>query len=1026
MVRIGTSASTVIDRIFLDDIINDIERIVDRSEKYDLEWNRRDYSVNLFILGIKMQLDEYITRAKKINTELSPMNHAEVLRRVGEFCLNQEVTALQNKGPSYIREAFSYWKKSVKTETFSEDELDFEILNSLKKAKLNKLALECEKLYLPQIKALPVDKQPFIYVKLADSLIGIKTIEEIKEYFNIAEKIIDDSSLDTKRILAPNDYYGYSQSIRNSITKGEHAFNLQLDLAKEKRDISALKNLLEATEFAVLYPTIEPVETKLLVAKTFYEIGEESQARDILNNLCSRLLSDFKEDSTTSPPGLSILNDNVIEVIRMCIVLDERSIGKQLLPIIKADIDNPHLFYYKKQLLLELGEYREDDLRGDYGKIQDALKRQKLDFTPRKFQDYIEKGSSFGGISNKPIHELIKLPSRAFFLQDASKKQGVRPYVVPALECLNDLVPLLKFAKQLGVKDIESEIEELLEEYGEKANENYKKAQLKPPTPPNGWIAPKDIIKEYKEGNIQKSDELTTQFEEFLMNAIDKIPSTPTARFSHLPQVDEKEVTRLEMLTDLANIYLDINKREKASKILEEIKEFFKVNDIRLLGFHYGDRPFMLFHEFLGLIAKSRFESKELSKWINYTHQVAPTRLALLGVLLFKYGNIPAAQSVLDLILFPAKKDFSPMESLYYETKSKILQKTGEDEEAKKVLKLIGKDSPKFGNTSVIRSMGNLGKLLSVGDQEKIQEEILSGLRKMDPFGRSSLKALIKDELPGEIDIEIWNHARSFLDSQLQNVSKILELQGAQWRFEGLMSFITILVELDKKSIAKNYCLVLLSTIQDAIESLASEEVIKELEFIPVKEQPLDYQNLFAAAVRNIYRLIYVVRDYWDHYKTTQNDPEIHITQLDSLYIKWIRESNKGELQNIRLFVTIPYLYESLLGIFLSLEDIDLSLLCQHNLEALRKMRVKQAIQESSSDKLNSDWYLNLSALAEREDESLMNNHDFKTARIQFRLLLDILNQPEMKISENLIYSINSMFKRFVSTLSIKEIKKFD
>ncbi len=87
-------------------------------------------------------------------------------------------------------------------------------------------------------------------------------------------------------------------------------------------------------------------------------------------------------------------------------------------------------------------------------------------------------------------------------------------------------------------------------------------------------------------------------------------------------------------------------------------------------------------------------------------------------------------------------------------------------------------------------------------------------------------------------------------------------------------------------------------------------------------------------------------------------------------------------------------------------------------------MRVKKAIQEPSLDKLNSDWYLNLSALVEREDESLMNNHDFKRAKIQFRLLLDILNQPEMKTSENMIYSINSMFKRFVSTLPKKGNKK--
>ncbi len=990
----------------LNPIISTVEEIVTRAKSSEKDYNVRDFASNLYKLGLKLQIDDYKTRAEEYIAKIPPLFQADAYRLIGEYCLQKEIYKDQTKCFDFLLAAFNHWKEALKNRDPKKDFMsdydyfhsDIRILEGLKTGKLYKELIEGKELLLEQIRTFSEKFQPDMLSQIAEVLCDVEEEEKIIEYLDMADKIITPFTEETDETLSMDMLESVpmmmgGQQMPLEMKPGSSILDLQLALAKEKKDVAALNFLLKATEKNSLMPQLS-FFPQIMIIKAFHEIGEQLRATEILQDIIADLKSDFDNQLAKMPEMLFFTTAAAGQIVELCISLNEVDLGKQLVPILKIE-DNqserlPIQSFNRRTLLIKLGEYDKKDLLEEFVEIQKTLDKIGP-LSPPTPDDFLPQGPR----TNKP---LFSLPS--------------------GYENIAKLSQLAQAAEQLEVSKLVEEIGEVLMKFGGKeGTPSMREKFLEQMKQNESIVLPKQIMDAYKANDIEKTDKLLFQLEQVVTDNINKLQDMQIPSQPGFPGMADKNIRRLLILTDYASILIEINKLEKVNDILEEIKEFyFEKKPLKGMsrGMQPGFPPLGLYRRYLTLKIKLGCNEDEIDTLFEYTKENDHTGLSYLGLLLLEAGNVDKAQEISDFLLKPKKLTFQEKISTwksYYKRKSKILAKIGKKSESIEILEQIGKEPKEFGKFWSIERDRNLENLLLGGDLDRIKDEIETALANLsDLFVLSSLKPLVNPRPPQGVEEKSWIEARIFLGKKLQDIIESFESSlNVGLSLSAVDQILILLEEIGRNEEAAKFTLQILSSLQEAIEENAPVRIIDQLELIPLKKPTLSH-NTFLEKVLNESNILFHTtrRDFWSYYRTTTDEIKLSYGQFDSICKKWYKEARMGNSNNFYLYISLSHIYSFLVNIFHRQKNKNLASMCYRNAEIFRKKRLKKVREEPNSRKFDSDWYLNLFDQIKNELKGIMQNYNYVTAKEYYKLALTLLEQ-EGVTKEDQASSFNTM-----------------
>lgn len=261
---------------------------------------------------------------------------------------------------------------------------------------------------------------------------------------------------------------------------------------------------------------------------------------------------------------------------------------------------------------------------------------------------------------------------------------------------------------------------------------------------------------------------------------------------------------------------------------------------------------------------------------------------------------------------------------------------------------------------------------------------------------------MIQEKPPNGVKQEIWIFARNLLKEKLLEMVESFDPEEPVLRYTDLVNVLRFLTKLSETESVKEISFKIISTLQEAVSSLAPPDLIKDVVFVSVDIIPWNFNKFLTLTIARP-NLVFVStrEDYWDYYKSPDKTVEIHYDQFDSLYKRWFREYSAGNPNSLHLFLNIPYVYDSLIDIFEQLEDESIVSLSQKNVETLRNARLKEVQLKPSSGKMDRNWYSNLLTLIKNDLEESMKAQDYIIAKERFNQAFELLDQYEVQVRDD-------------------------
>ena len=986
----------------LDTIVTKVEGLLLQAAPPNSPYYRKKFAESLCKLGIRSHYEDFIQQATQIIDDFSLSHQSAAYCRISDY-YRQNIESIDvTQGHRYVNLAFKKWREALgsRDQNLEEDFFsdDLRLLETLHGYQLDNLYQECKTSVLGFIKSAPLNSQPLMFTRLAKRLLEFEDKSEILSFLESADAIVKNSSHTAARVLETNleqsfPFYLSSQSPKTSFISGSSLFDFQLALAKASKDASRLRSLETAMEKMDMIndPTFSSIP-RLLLGEAYYEIGSKNTALNIIDDVIQFLLSrrgeDQAEDLTIEQHFFPSIATRLSQI---CINLGEKDLAKRVVPLLKQERPATPLVSpgTQKLILIELNEYTEKDLEEEVSELKKKV--GAFDFNGQK--------------DLSPARGLPFLTSR-------------RP---PGFDLLMQFSELQTYATKLRADDIKEELFNLSLSFREKFAQKLEgkvpeKAMQEFFKGDRAQVSSHDIITAYNEENHPKVQSLLNEFEIKIQDLIKMISSQkdqipPQHQIQKLPGGIirfDPEVNRLLILTELADVYIKINRHEEANQILEEIQEYLNQNADQLKDSIKTVMPippiFQLFRRYAILRIQLGCLDEEIEDLIATAKDYDPGGLTVLGMTLAEQGNVDAASRIYNLVANGSQGVTSW--NHYYREKAKILYELGERDKLKDLLELTFEGS-KSDSERWRFDARQLTHCLFLEDREKIQETIEVGLKELSsPISRSPfsfVRPLVQDSPPLGVTREIWTFARNLLKEKLLELVANFNPQESVLRYRDLADVLRFLTKLNETDFVRNTLLKIVSTLQEAIRRLAPPDLINDIGFVSVDYSPWDF-NQFLMLTISRSNLVFVSTraDYWDYYKSPDKTVEIYYDQFDSLYNRWFREYRAGNPNNLHLLLNVPYVYASLIDIFEDLEDDSLISLCQTNVDILRDTRLKGVQLESSSGKMDRTWYANLLTLIKTDLGALMAAQEYLLAKERFFQAFELLDKYEISVRDDL------------------------
>ncbi|MFX0050927.1 MAG: tetratricopeptide repeat protein [Candidatus Hodarchaeota archaeon] len=975
---------------YLDHITTQVEEILKLTKLYDREYSEKNFALNLLKLGIRVQNTDYISRAKRYISNLSQLYQSDVYQKVAAFCLQTESQEDQEKGLTYLQIAFNQWKDLVKSRETKKDKMSsfdyfnhgLRILESLTKYKLDDSYFKCKELCLEFINSSPAHIQPFLFSELANCLIEIEDKEEIIEYLELADKIVlnssstevkildDDLDRSFHRFLGPQDHFMFDASL----------FELQLVIAAKSKDISLLQSLLDTLKKmeGMGGRKVFAVVPQLLLAKTFYELNDKTSALNIINAIIEYLMSEWRQKNELSPSNILLLQNNAIKLAETCIALNEKDLAKRILPLLTKETQGFPFFssFYQKLLLIELNEFTDEDLKQELAQLQ--KKHEKLE-----------------------SQEKISLPMRQSFVDFLESK-------------------FPKTHRIIDIKDSISERNHVLQRITERmegeVRESAKQAILRII---DSVTLPSEIFKEFNEGNLERLELLLNKFEKNIHDQI-SLKQAELDQFGHHPPHSpfaadfDPTINQLVILTELAYVYLEVNKLDKAVSIIKDIEDYLTKNNLFQEFFKSAQPaplPLQLLRRYFTLKVKLGITKKDIEKIISLLEENDPNGLIVLGVLLADEGHLDSAKQIYHQ-LTSLKPEKTSSWRYFYQRKVQILRKLKEFDKANKfmtnILDSFQNDQERWDSTFNL-----VDHYLYLGNVEEINKTIDFGISKINdilaPFYVSYVKSLSQDIPPLGVKQEVWLESRNYLKVKLLELISTLDpLDQTPLSYDSLVDVLKTLIKLQETTIVRNICLKVINTLQVAIETLAPLELRQKIEFSSVDYISWEYLKFLELAF--YYPKDLISPDFWEYYKSSGESLEQTYSQFSSTYKRWFREYQEGNKVDTVLYISIPHVYESLVEILGQIGEKDLSIMCQKNVDYFQKARMHKVLSVQFSGKVERHCYSTLFWRIKRKLEELLKKGNYSVAKDYYDRAFKLLDQAGIKNGNHVFSDFNDMF----------------
>ena len=393
----------------------------------------------------------------------------------------------------------------------------------------------------------------------------------------------------------------------------------------------------------------------------------------------------------------------------------------------------------------------------------------------------------------------------------------------------------------------------------------------------------------------------------------------------------------------------------------------------------------------------------EIDEIITNFQKFDPEGLIGFGVSLANTGFVQQALKISKSKTGQSMKDGSWDQ--YYQMKAKFLKKLGEADKTKEVLESTF--DPFTSSQERWRfDASQLEQCLFLEDQVKIQEIIDLGMKNLfDPmqgmFSFTFVSPLISDQPPEGVKQEIWDFARDYLKEQfLQLLAKFEPGTRFVLRYTDFSDILLYLIKLDALSLVRITSLKMLATLQNAIRTLAPEEIQKIIGFYPSTEDSWEFDPFLNLTLSRPNLHFMVTRDdYWTYYKSIGKSGSLTYDQFDLTYRKWISEHRTGNPKNMHLYLNIPFVYSSLIEIFDNLQDKELSDLCRKNTDILQEYRWKQVQETPSSGQVDSTGFTNLLTLVKLDFKASLKSHNYVEAYKTLNLAFELLSHDAMHVT---------------------------
>jgi hypothetical protein len=501
-------------------------------------------------------------------------------------------------------------------------------------------------------------------------------------------------------------------------------------------------------------------------------------------------------------------------------------------------------------------------------------------------------------------------------------------------------------------------------------------------------------VKAFEKGEHELGESLLHRFEEQVAKKIEIISESENySRIQvdeFLPAYDPKEIDPLFLKLQLIHLYLQLNKQTKALPLLDEIKQYLDLKTpLKGVGgasLHVGVGylPLALYRKYAYFKVQSHYNNAEIQELINYTEKYDSNGLPVLGMHLLEKGDISTAKQIVEIITKPEKNVDSYQWQQFTQEKGRVLRRLEDYEKANKLL--TPKEEHSLKPFTHLDSMTGevFMNLLYLGDIKAIHKELDTMMKnRFDfPYTQFLLNFITDDDPPKGVKQAIWLHTKNYLENRL--------LEGLNYcnsdqtvkpiYFKYMIINLQLLIKFDRIEEVKQLALRILASIQEIIEKDAPEEIIENIKILPLSQNPLK-SDIF---VDNLYRdkakiqFFMVKNDYLTAYKSSGGEPILTIGQLVTVTKKWTHSRGKD---NWKWLLNIPYMYESLIGIFTRLEEDKLAILCKNNCIMFHSLRMKAIQGEKTKEILDPNLSGNFLNYLKQDMRIYMKNRNYKDAK---------------------------------------------
>jgi hypothetical protein len=981
-------------KVFTNDVLHStvhkISGLVEQ-KKTNISFYESRFAQYLFQLGVRVQDIDLIDQAKALLPNLSVFDQIDVYSKISNYYLLNPFFHSQDSGEVYLKQALEVWRSSV-TDRHQKKRLmssydyfnhDLRLLSTIIKYKDKHSLQEVKQGCLDFITTCPRNIQPLLLVSLAERLQEVEDKSQLLEYLALADTIVQDSSQTQAKVLEADLQKSLHTllSPQASTTEGNTLFDLQLALALATNDLSIPKSLLTTlNNMETIHIPIFSSMPKLLIAKTFSKLGDRNSALSILHEVVEGLVDGDEEMKALLSQAEMFLPPIAVHFASICLELNEKDLARKVLPILTKPRQEKQFSFpiEQKLLLIDLGEYSSNNLREDIKQFERQL--DSFQISPER--------------PRAPPTPFSQMP--------------------PEVEIMLKLTELRACAEKLeesDLKELLSSLEtSLLEKMSQsKGDPKSRTKDLDMNITPQSRVTPEMIIKAFKAGDLDQTNSLLEKFELLIHQQIEtrqkctKIPPPPP----NLPpgaSFGDPAIDRLLILSMLARVFIEVNQAEKASPIMKEIQTYLEVNEDKLDAVIKTAQPafpiLQLFRSYHKLKLKMGCSESEIDEIITNFQKFDPEGLIGFGVSLTTAGFVQHALTINKSKTGQSMKDGSWNQ--YYQMKSKFLKKLGEVDKTKEVLESTF--DPFTSSRERWRfDASQLEQCLFLEDQVKIQEIIDLGMKNLfDPmqgmFSFTFVSPLISDHPPEGVKQEIWDFARNYLKEQFHQLLAKFE-PGTQFvlRYTDFSDILLYMIKLDALPQVRITSLKILATLQNAIQTLAPEEIHKSIEFYSSPEEHWEFDDLLNLTLsRSNLHFVVTRDDYWTYYKGMGKSGSLTYDQFDQTYRKWISEQRSGKPTNMHLYLNIPFVYSSLIQIFDNLQEKELSDLCRKNTDILQEYRWKQVQETPSGGQVNSTGFTNLLTLVKLDLEASLKSHNYVEAYKILNLAFELLSHDAM------------------------------